>query len=296
MPVRLKIIKNKLGGDVKNMEKTFNYIVPIFNQEKILPDTLNGIEKCSSIESKIILIVDGCTDRSEEIVDEFIKNASRKTEKIIMPNVHMLLSVNEGLKKVTQGYSVIMQDDIVLEDTDMEEKIVGLYNRIGPKLGVISMRYGSNIGITSCLKMVKLGVFHKMIEEIDVIKNPIDSAQYLSGDFEKYYPRMSAINGPNVIPWRLLSEVGSLDPNLAPYGFDDPEYCLRALQRGYGNGLFPLQYKSEVEWGGTRKSKSFKKEAQKIHLRNRKYVYHKHKKFLHEYLKTQKIFSANESL
>jgi len=39
-----------------------------------------------------------------------------------MPNVHMLLSVNAGLKTVKGGFSVIMQDDIVLKDTDTEKK------------------------------------------------------------------------------------------------------------------------------------------------------------------------------
>ena len=278
------------------MINIFNYIVPIYNKEDILPQTLAGIEKCASSKSKIILVVDGCTDRSEAIVDEFIKNTSHKTEKIIMPNVHMLLSVNAGLKKIEEGFSVIMQDDIILEDPEMENKITNLYDRMNSKLGVISLRYGSNIGITPLYSRLKRATIRGMIEEINFIKSPDDYASYATGEYEKFYPRMSAINGPNIIPWELLSNVGLLDSKLAPYGYDDPEYCLRSLKLGLINGLFPLKYKSEIAWGGTRRSKSFHKEAAKIHTRNRIYIYKKHENFIKNYLKNQIIYTKSESV
>lgn len=274
---------------------TFNYIVPIFNKEDILNDTLQAVERCAASESKIIMIVDGCTDKSEEIVDEFSKNSSHKTIKLLMPNVHMLLSVNEGLKNVNNGYSVIMQDDIILQDIDFEAKVIELYNSIH-QLGVISLRYGSNIGEINLYKKIKNFTLDGMIEEVDFIKSPDDYASYQTGEYETFYPRMSSINGPNVIPWTLLSKIGHFDSNLAPYGFDDPEYCLRALQQGFINGLYPLKYESEIEWGGTRRSKSFLKKAAEIHKRNRKYIFNKHQKFLKKYIRENKIYKNLETL
>jgi glycosyltransferase involved in cell wall biosynthesis len=272
------------------MANNFNYIVPIFNKEDILPQTLEGIEKCASSESKIVLIVDGCTDRSESIVDEFMKNSSHKVEKILMPNVHMLLSVNAGLKTVSSGFSIIMQDDIILKDLDTEKRIVDQYLRMKGKLGVISFRYGSNIGITSLYNRIKHKTFKGMIEEVDLIKGPDDYADFPSGEYGNFYPRMNAINGPNVVPWNLLSNVGFLDSKLAPFGYDDPEYCIRSLKSGYINGLFPIKYESEVEWGGTRRSKSFLKLASEIHRRNRIYIYKKHKSFLLNYFSSERIY------
>ena len=273
----------------------FNYIVPIFNKEDILNDTLQAIEKSAGTESNIIMIVDGCTDNSEEIVDQFSKNSSHRTIKVLMPNVHMLLSVNEGLKNVKNGYSVIMQDDIILKDIDFEAKIKELYNSIN-QLGVISLRYGSNIGKINLYKKIKNISLDDMIEETDFIKSPDDYANYQTGQYDTFYPRMSAINGPNVIPWNLLSKIGHFDKNLAPYGFDDPEYCLRALQQGFINGLYPLKYESEIEWGGTRRSKSFLKKAAEIHIRNRKYVFKKHHMFLKKYIQENRIYKNLETL
>lgn len=274
----------------RKMNNTFNYIVPIFNKEDILPHTLEGIEKCAGKESKILLIVDGCTDNSEAIVDEFIKNSSHETTKILMPNVHMLLSVNSGLRSVKKGYSIIMQDDIILQDEDTEIKIIDQYQRMNGKLGVISFRYASNIGLSSLNSRIMSMTLSGMIEEVDIIKGPDDYADYPEGNYGNFYPRMSAINGPNCIPYDLLSRIGLFDQNLAPYGYDDPEFCLRALEAGFINGLFPIKYKSDVEWGGTRRSKSFYKEAAMIHKRNRIYICKKHRSFLKEYLSSQLIY------
>ena len=93
-----------------------------------------------------------------------------------------------------------------------------------------------------------------MINEIEFIESPYNYANYLTAEYDKFYPRMSDINRHNIIPWNLWSRIGSFDSILAPYEFDDPEYCLRALDLGYINGLFPLKYYSEIEWGGTRRS------------------------------------------
>lgn len=271
------------------MREKFNYIVPIFNKEDVLPQTLDGIEKCANSESEIYLIVDGCTDRSEQIVDEFIKNSSHFCKKILMPNVHMLLSVNEGLKHVKSGYSIIMQDDIILRDTDTEKKITEQYQSMGGKLGVISFRYGSNVKFSCFKEKIKKFTLCDMIEECDFIKGPDDFADFEMGEYGIFYPRMSAINGPNCIPWTLLQSSGILDEKLAPYGYDDPEYCIRALKLGFVNGLFPIQYESEIEWGGTRRSKSFLKEVARIHKRNRIYIAKKHSLFLKSYLKANNL-------
>lgn len=277
------------------MKKKFNYIVPIFNKEDILPQTLEGIEDCAGEDSRIVMIVDGCTDNSERIVDEFIKNSAHQTEKILMPNVHMLLSVNAGLRTVENGFSIIMQDDIILQDIDTEKKLIEQYEKMKNKLGVISFRYASNIGFASLYGRLKQKTLQGMIKEMDLIKGPDDNADFPEGEYGKFYPRMSAINGPNCIPWEVLSSIGLFDEKLAPYGFDDPEYCLRAIKAGFVNGLFPVKYESEEEWGGTRRSKSFYREVAEIHKRNKIYIYRKHHSFIRQYIKDEKIYKNLET-
>lgn len=258
----------------------FNYIIPIFNKEDVLPSTLEGVEKCAGSESVIIMVVDGCTDNSESIVNGFIKNSSHRCLKIIMPNVHMLRSVNAGMREVHDGHLVIMQDDIVLECADIEKQIEELYELYNNKIGVISLRYGSDISFTSFAESLRSRTWHRMIKETNFIKGPDDHANFQVGEYGKFYEKMNAINGPNIISNHLFRKIGFFDENLAPFGYDDPEYCLRSLKAGFLNGLFPLKYRSDPDWGGTRRSESFEKIRRAIHKRNRIYIYKKHREFL----------------
>jgi glycosyltransferase involved in cell wall biosynthesis len=258
------------------MSDFFNYIIPIFNKEDILPMTLEGIDRCASHTAKIFAVIDGCTDRSEQVVDEFAKRTGRDVVKIHMPDVHMLRSVNAALKQVVQGFSVIMQDDIILDDEKFEEKISELYKRMGDRLGIVSLRLAANVDLTPFPSRIFMRSLSPMIRETCFIMSADDNQAFSTGEYNKFYLRMSAINGPNVIPWKVRKEIGILDEALAPYGFDDPEYCLRAMKAGYVNGLFPVKFRSDVAWGGTRRSKKFMAEVRRIHIRNRKYIWKKH--------------------
>jgi glycosyltransferase involved in cell wall biosynthesis len=271
------------------MADFFNYIIPIFNKEDILPMTLEGIDRCASRNARIFTVIDGCTDRSEQIVDEFTNRTGRDVVKIHMPDVHMLRSVNAALKRVEQGFSVVMQDDIILEDEKSEEKISALYKQMGNRLGIVSLRLAANIALTPLLDRLRLRTISPMIEEMDYVIKSNEHQAFEIGKYGCFYPRMDAINGPNIIPWVVREKIGILDEALAPYGYDDPEYCLRAMKAGFINGLFPLKFRSDVEWGGTRRSKKYMAEVLRIHMRNRKYVWAMHGEYISWLWNTKKV-------
>lgn len=272
----------------------FNYIVPIFNKEDVLPQTLQSIDKCASAGSRIFTVIDGCTDRSEAIVDEFTANSGRNVEKIHMPNVHMLRSVNAALRRVSQGFAVISQDDILFEDPAFEDKILQLYGRMGPRLGVISLKLAANVSLASLTSRLKMRSLSPMIQEVDYIRGPDDQAAHACGDYERLYVRMAAINGPNIIPPLVRERVGLFDEALAPYGYDDPEYGLRAIQAGFINGLYPLKYRSDLEWGGTRRSSAFLRGVRKIHSRNRRYIWNKHSQLIRKLWRAPSVLRSAE--
>jgi glycosyltransferase involved in cell wall biosynthesis len=267
----------------------FNYIIPIFNKEDILPMTLDGIDRCASRNARIFTVIDGCTDRSEQIVDAFTKRTGRDVVKIHMPDVHMLRSVNAALTRVEQGFSVVMQDDIILQDEKFEEKISALYKQMGKRLGIVSLRLAANVALTPLLDRLRLRTLSPMIEEMDYVIKTNEPQAFEIGEYDSFYPRMGAINGPNIIPWAVRQKIGILDEALAPYGYDDPEYCLRAMKAGFINGLFPVKFRSDVEWGGTRRSKKYMAEVLRIHKRNRKYVWAMHGEYISWLWDTKKV-------
>lgn len=274
----------------------FTYIIPIHNKQDVLPKVLEGVHLCAKPNSKIYAVLDGCVDGSEAVVDDFIRNTGRDVKKLYMPDVHMLKSVNEALRHVVSGYALVLQDDIVLKDPLMEDKLEALYARLGPRLGVVSFRLASNVS-TPLSARFQLRTTAQAISETEVIRGPYeDECNAPVCPAERFIPRIGAINGPNCFPPAVLEKVGLLDEALAPFGYDDPEYGLRSTKAGFVNGLFPLAFESEIEWGGTRRDPSFPKFAKKIHRRNRIYIAKKHGKFIKELWQRGCVYTGNDPI
>lgn len=235
------------------MKPIFNYIITIHNKENLIEEVINAVVKCANENSFIYPVLDGCTDKSEEIVDRLIlKYANTSITKIKLNDVHEILSINEALKlsdQSVEGYNIILQDDVVLRDTSLEKKIYELYNKIGNELGYVSFRLGANLK-KDILNNKESSLFVDFIES--AYGHGISNADVLlPGEFVF---RDIAIKSPVCIPTKIIREFGFLDDKLAPCFHDDTEYSIRLLKNGKKNGVFSLNYESDLDWGGTREN------------------------------------------
>jgi len=252
----------------------FNYIITIHNKEDLIGDVLNSVIKCCGQHSFIYPVLDGCTDKSEKIIDEITRrNPQIPVRKIKVNDVHEILSINEGLRQSDQsvdGYNIILQDDVIISDFLIEKKVVFLFEKIGKQLGYLSFRLGANLK-KNVLESGEGSPFKDYIE--NAFGHGIDkSKMLLPGQFAF---RSIAIKSPVCIPTGIIRQYGLLDENLSPCFHDDTEYCLRLLKDGYKNGVFGLGYQSDLEWGGTRRKpnpelqKSIKKNMDHIRQKYR---------------------------
>lgn len=102
---------------LKKIEKVISVIVPIFNAERTLEKCLESICKQSYKNLEILLIDDGSTDNSSEIIKKFISKDKRiKTFK--QQNSGPAEARNLGLKKANGDYiAFIDADDYIKIDT-----------------------------------------------------------------------------------------------------------------------------------------------------------------------------------
>lgn len=229
----------------------FNYIITIHNKEDLIEKVLDGVISCCGENSHVYTVLDGCTDRTEEHVDSKIAGlAGIAMTKIHTPDVHELLSINAGLKAAEQkgeGFNIILQDDVVLEDKRLENKVIQLYRWVGPSLGYVSFRLGANFTKDAYCS-------NNPVPYRDYVENAfghgIRQAAMLPLGYVAF--RTVAIKSPVCLPFRLVREIGPYNEKLAPYGHDDPELCIRVHQAGYKNAVFAVRFSSDVEWGGTR--------------------------------------------
>jgi glycosyltransferase involved in cell wall biosynthesis len=229
----------------------FNYIITIHNKEDLIEQVIMSILACCRDNSHIYAVLDGCTDKTEAIIDGVVeKFANVPITKIYTPDVHEILSINAGLRVANQegiGYNIILQDDVLLADFMLEKKVVDLYEWAGPQLGLVSFRHGANF-------IANVAMSSSGIPLQDYVENAYghgsSKAQVLLPGQFSY--RAVCIKSPICIPCHLIRTVGMMEERLAPYMLDDVDYSIRCLRAGFRNAVFAVRFVSDIKWGGTR--------------------------------------------
>jgi glycosyltransferase involved in cell wall biosynthesis len=229
----------------------FNYIITIHNKEDLIEQVITCVLMCCRNNSHIYVVLDGCTDRTEKIIDGIIKKFSDiPITKVYTPDVHEILSINAGLRAANQegdGYNIVLQDDVLLADFMLERKITQLYEWVGSSLGFMSFRLGANL-TTDAATSNAIAPFTNFVE--NAYGHGLEKADVLLPGYFAY--RTIPIKSPVCFPFSLVRSVGLLEERLAPYMYDDVEYALRCLKAGYRNAVFAIRFYSNVEWGSTR--------------------------------------------
>lgn len=279
-----------IGMSMKDFR--FNYIITIHNKEDLIKEVLENVVACARENSYIYPVLDGCTDNTENIVNEVIReNPQVKITKVYAPNVHELKSINAGLRAASQaehGFNIILQDDVILEDHNLESTVIRFYEYFGyEKVGYLGFRHGVNLYLKDLPEIVEM--FNKkenLIEE----RNIIESA-YGTGlspkPLEPYMAveRMAAVGSPQCVSTYVVNKIGLWDEAMAPVSWTCHDISLRCLQVGLHNYAFAIKFKSDIEWGSTR-SKPTPKHGD-IYTRNRVYLHDKYFNFFKKFRKSQ---------
>lgn len=100
-------------------------IIPVYNAEAYLRDTLGSVTAQTLKEIEIICVDDGSSDKSREIIGEYALKDDRITL-LTQENLFAGVARNNGLKKATGDYIVFWDSDDFFEKNALEE----MYNRI----------------------------------------------------------------------------------------------------------------------------------------------------------------------
>lgn len=91
-------------------------IVPIYNEEKTITKILNKLLKVNlGIKKEIIIVNDGSTDNSKEVIENYLKSLSKKEE-------FKLIDKENGGKgsAIKEGIKLATGDIITIQDADLE--------------------------------------------------------------------------------------------------------------------------------------------------------------------------------
>ncbi len=160
-------------------------IVPVYNVEKYLDKCLNSLVNQTLEDIEIIVINDGSTDNSQNIIDKYVKKYPNKIKSFIKENGGQGSARNYGLKYATGEYiGYVDSDDYV--NFDMFEK---MYNKAKIENSDVVI-CGTNVvsiegnllkrepsvvynNLTLDLLLGKLAVWNKIYRKDLIIKNNI---------------------------------------------------------------------------------------------------------------------------
>lgn len=93
----------------------FSIIVPVYNVEKYLSKCLDSIINQTNKDYEILIINDGSTDNSQEIINKYVKDYPSKVKSYIKENGGLSDARNFGVKKATGEYLIFVDSDDFLD-------------------------------------------------------------------------------------------------------------------------------------------------------------------------------------
>ena len=88
-------------------------IIPVFNEEKFLNDSIDSIVNQTLLPKKLLLINDSSTDNSENILKKYsnkfswIEYINIESKQIHIPGEKVINAFNKGLDKLDSDYDII---------------------------------------------------------------------------------------------------------------------------------------------------------------------------------------------
>ncbi len=248
----------------------FNYIVTAHNKEALIRRVLESIFKCTGKTARIFVVLDGCTDCTESIVDQVAAKSVVPIKKIYTADVHEIKSINAALREAPQtgrGFNILLQDDVMLLEPDFENKIIKFYETIGyDSIGLLAFRHGANMAVDFVKQEIKEQDLMESVYGVGMGDLPLLAGYYIE--------KMVGVRSPECISTEAIRRVGIMDEQLAPYTYDDHDYSIRCLEAGMKNFVLAVKFESDLKWGGMRTNPH--PEVNMIMERNRKYLYKKH--------------------
>ncbi len=247
----------------------------IHNKAFLLNRVLDGIKNNTINPYELIIVLDGCSDESESIVDKFIySNSSIKTKKLYAPNVFETKANNIAAKNSEGDYIIIVQDDMIVKEYGWNLRMLKPIEAFDDVFAVTS-RTAHNWILNYDSKDLNSFEFHGN-DWADILIHT-DHADRKNIDRQTFAIRESVNRGPLLLKHSIFKELNYFNEDFSPQDMDDHDLCYRALKKGYKSGCYWIDFESQDEWGGTRENNKTKKWMLMSNFKNSKILLSRHR-------------------
>lgn len=107
------------------MDKKVSIIVPVYNVEKFIIETVECVRSQTYENWELLLVLDGCTDRTEEVLEEYCRVvADERIRMVHQPqNQGAAAARNRGVREATGRYIAYLDSDDLWEKDKLKKQL-----------------------------------------------------------------------------------------------------------------------------------------------------------------------------
>ena len=110
---------NRINGDYIMERTKYSIIIPCYNGEKTIERALDSIKEQKVNEYEVLIINDGSTDKSKEIISKYIESDDR-FKLINKENGGQATAVSRGIREAKGEYIIQLDSDDTLKSNALE--------------------------------------------------------------------------------------------------------------------------------------------------------------------------------
>jgi len=254
----------------------FSIVLTVHNKDFLLEQVLERIKIFTDGSYELNVVLDGCSDKSELILDKFIINNTHiKINKLYAPDVFETKANNIGLKNSSGNYCIIIQDDMLMNEQSWNTRLLKPIMSFNDVFAVTS-QCAHNWAYNPS------SVHQNLKEDLDNCWCDIlihtDHAQRYNFSRDIFAVRDSANRGPLLIRHDILQKLNYLDESFSPQDMDDHDLSYRAYKElGMVSGCYWTDIICDPSWGGTRINGQTAKWQLRANHKNVKIVWKRHR-------------------
>lgn len=113
------------------MDKLVSIIVPVYNAEKYIRETIATVQKQSYENWELLLVMDGCKDNSQSVIEECLKECpDQRVRMVFQPhNMGAAQARNRGLKEAKGRYIAYLDADDLWNSDKLKKQLAFMEER-----------------------------------------------------------------------------------------------------------------------------------------------------------------------
>lgn len=252
----------------------------VHNKDFLIEKVLSSIYSNTIGPYEIVIVLDGCTDKSKDIVHSYHNSINFNSlivpVKILeAPNVFETKANNIAAKNSIGDYIIIIQDDMIINERGWNERLLKPFKAFDD-IFAVTARTAHNWE----LNPNSIHINEKEHRD-DCWSDVLFHTNHAHKDNlgrNTFGVRDCVNRGPLAIRRDIFEKMGGFDEAFAPLQSDDHDFCYRTYKAtGMRCGCYPIDYISKDEWGGTRENGKPKPWIFQADHKNSKILWERHK-------------------